>query len=129
MVANNTNTARARFSLGQTVATPGALAALEASGQTPMEFLARHVTGDWGDLDMEDKAANENACAHEGDRGQQQRILSAYRTGANVKLWVITEWDRSVTTLLLPRGSRKIERQFQGRNPVQRMLEVIEVGP
>ena len=85
-----------RFTLGQVVATPGALEALDASGQIPQEFLHRHIVGDWGDLDEHDLQANERA-VHGGDR-----IFSAYHTKAGTKVWVITEYDRSVTTLLLP---------------------------
>ena len=91
-----------RFQLGQIVATPGAIDALTKSGQQPAEFLARHQYGDWGELDEEDRKSNDAAIAHEGDVDQQDRILSAYRTRLNVKIWVITERDRSVTTLLLP---------------------------
>ena len=84
------------FPLGQVLATPGALEAIDAAGQTPVEFIARHHVGDWGDLDEEDK--QENRLSIE----QGYRILSAYQTNANVKIWVITEADRSATTLLLP---------------------------
>ena len=85
------------FPLGQIVATPGALAALEKAGQTPLDFLSRHVRGDWGELDEHDRKENELSLK----RGV--RLLSSYRTGAgDAKLWVITEADRSVTTLLLP---------------------------
>jgi hypothetical protein len=84
------------FSLGQLVATPGALAALEKAGQGSMEFLSRHVQGDWGDLCEEDRRENQFSL----DRGF--RLLSSYRTDADVKLYVITEADRSVTTILLP---------------------------
>lgn len=86
----------ARFRLGQVVATPGVLDALEYAEQVPEEFLTRHVTGDWGDLDEEDKAANEDALK----RGS--RILSAYHLSTRVKIYIITEADRSATTLLLP---------------------------
>jgi len=65
------------FDLGQLVATPGALAALEKTGQTPMEFLSRHVRGDWGDLPEEDKAENQLSL----EKGF--RLLSSYRTNAN----------------------------------------------
>lgn len=85
-----------RFTLGQVVATPGALDALEEAGQVPQEFLHRHIVGDWGDLDEEDRQTNERA-VHGGDR-----IFSAYHTKNGTKVWVITEYDRSVTTLLLP---------------------------
>ena len=86
----------ARFTLGKIVATPGCLATLEEAGQSPAEFLRRHVSGDWGELDTEDKQANEDALLH------GERLLSAYRTNKGEKIWVITEADRSVTTLLLP---------------------------
>lgn len=85
-----------KFSLGQTVATPGTLAALEEMHQTPQELLWRHVTGDWGDLCEEDKRENELGLT------QGLRIFSSYLLSTQIKIWVITEWDRSVTTLLLP---------------------------
>jgi len=84
------------FKLGQIMATPGALKALEEAGQTPWEFLARHQAGDWGDLGEEDRRENELS-VREGFR-----ILSAYHTKRGVKLWVITEADRSATTILTP---------------------------
>ena len=84
------------FSLGQIVATPGALAALEKARQPPQEFLSRHVRGEWGDLCEEDQREN----AFSLERGF--RLLSSYRTLAGSKLYVITEADRSVTTILLP---------------------------
>jgi len=87
---------QAKFSLGRVVATPGALAALERTGQSPLEFLTRHVTGDWGEVDIEDWAENELSL-REGFR-----LMSVYSLKDGVKLWVITEADRSVTTFLLP---------------------------
>lgn len=86
------------FALGQIVATPGALTALGKAGQTPLEFLERHVLGDWGELDDEDRKENQLSLK----RGF--RLLSSYRTSSEdrTKVWVITEADRSVTTLLLP---------------------------
>jgi hypothetical protein len=84
------------FPLGQIVATPGALQALKEAGQGPTEFLQRHVNGDWGALDDEDRQENEQSVQN------GWRILSAYTTSAGEKLWIITEADRSVTTLLLP---------------------------
>ena len=90
------NRQRARFSLGDVVATPGALDALREAQQEPLELLRRHQTGDWGDLDEEDKAENEFSLEHD------LRLLSAYTLPTQVKIWVITEADRSVTTLLLP---------------------------
>lgn len=83
------------FSLGQVVATPGALDALTRSGQSPLEFLTRHVRGDWGIVCEEDAEANEQSLK------DGSRILSAYRTSLNEKLWVITEADRSSSVLLL----------------------------
>ena len=85
-----------RFDLGQIVATPGAIEALKDAEQTPAEFLARHVAGDWGTVDAEDKRLNDEAI----EIGS--RILSAYVTKADVKLWIITEADRSSTCILLP---------------------------
>jgi len=83
------------FDLGQVVATPGALQKLEDSNTSPDELLGRHVCGDWGDLCAEDKALNDSAVTDAG------RILSAYKL-PNGKVWVITEWNRSVTTILTP---------------------------
>ena len=87
---------KALFSLGQVVATPGALAALQDAVQHPFVFLSRHVSGDWGNLVAEDREENQRALEH------GNRIFSSYLTAKNTKIWVITEWDRSVTTLLLP---------------------------
>ncbi len=87
---------QARFPLGRTVSTPGALQALLETGESPLIFLARHAAGDWGDLEAEDLQANEDALRH------GSRLLSAYHTANDTKLWIITEADRSVTTLLLP---------------------------
>ena len=84
------------FSLGQIVATPGALQALEKAGQLASHFLVKHALGDWGDLCPEDKQANDEAVADD------LRILSAYKLSDGVRIWCITECDRSATTLLLP---------------------------
>jgi hypothetical protein len=84
------------FPLGQIVATPGALEALNEARQSPVEFLARHARGDWGEVCAEDKALNDEAVK------DGSRILSAYQTKLGTKLWVITEADRSSTCLLLP---------------------------
>ena len=84
------------FELGQIVATPGALAALKKSGQQPGEFLTRHVNREWGDIPDEDRRENEYSLEH------GFRLLSAYRTNAGDRLWIITESDRSATTILLP---------------------------
>ena len=90
-----TNAGRPLFPLGQLVATPGALQALAAAGVTPAQLLARHVTGDWGEVDAEDAAENAFSLAH------GFRILSSYPLGEE-RIWIITERDRSATTLLLP---------------------------
>ena len=87
---------RPRFGLGQVVGTPGALQALQDAGQQPAEFLTRHVTGDWGELSDEDREENEFSVK------QRFRILSSYELNSGAKVWVITEADRSATTLLLP---------------------------
>ncbi len=92
----STNRSLPKFPLGRIVATPGALRALEQANQNPLEFLARHQAGDWGELCEEDERENELSVHND------LRILSAYRTRNDVKIWVITEADRSVTTLLLP---------------------------
>ena len=91
-----------KFKLGKTVATPGALNALEKAHQSPRLFLKRHLFGDWGELCKEDAQANDDAVDHEGDLKKQQRVLSSYKTSKGDVIWIITEWDRSVTTILLP---------------------------
>jgi hypothetical protein len=87
---------RSTLHLGRIVATPGALTVLQAAGQHPHEFLARHSQGDWGDLSEEDRQENELSL-REGFR-----LLSAYHTRLGEKVWVISEADRSATTILLP---------------------------
>jgi hypothetical protein len=96
MAEQEPRTPKPLFSLGQVVGTPGALQALEDAEQHPVEFLTRHVTGDWGDLCDEDRKENELSVE------QGFRILSAYKLETGVKVWVITEADRSATTFLLP---------------------------
>ena len=82
--------------LGQIVATPAAIEALKNAGQSPMEFLSRHRRKDWGEVCAEDCNANDR------DLTEGNRLLSAYRTKKDVRIWIITEWDRSVTTIPLP---------------------------
>lgn len=84
------------FPLGQVVGTPGALTALADSKQGAVEFLSRHQRGDWGEVDQEDKEANDRAVV------EGSRLLSAYSTNRGVRFWIITEADRSSTCLLLP---------------------------
>ncbi len=90
------NQNKALFPLGQIVATPGALDSLEEANQTPIEFLRRHQSGDWGIVPEEDKQENDFSV------NNGLRILSAYELNTKVKIWLITEADRSVTTFLLP---------------------------
>lgn len=86
----------AMFPLGRTVMTRGAQAALEQSGQDAITFLRRHQAGDWGDVDAGDAAENWFSL------GNSLRLFSIYHTAAGQKLYVITEADRSASTLLLP---------------------------
>ncbi len=86
----------AKFPLGRTVATPGALDALKEARESPAYYLDRHITGDWGDVPPEDAQENELSLK------EGFRILSAYTLSTEVKIWVITEADRSSTTILLP---------------------------
>ena len=85
-----------KFKLGKLAATPGALDALAEAGIHPLTLIGRHVAGDWGDLDREDWRMN-NWSVKNGER-----ILSNYPLPNGVRVWIITEADRSVTTLLLP---------------------------
>ena len=85
-----------RFNPGAVVATPGALEALHTAQQNAVYFLARHLRGDWGELDDPDTQANNHALTCRG------RLLSAYTLNTGEKLWIITEADRSSTCLLLP---------------------------
>jgi len=92
----STNTDITRFRLGQTCMTRGAQEALEEARQSPSEFLRRHSEGDWGELSDEDRKENELSLK------EGFRILSAYSTSKGARLWIITEADRSSTTILLP---------------------------
>ena len=80
--------------LGQLFATPTAIIAV--TEKEVQQALQRHVMGDWGELDEEDKKANDQALQ------TGERLLSTYRTANGTKFWIITEADRSVTTVLLP---------------------------
>lgn len=97
----NSNTTRqppiTRFALGQTYITPEAEDALLIAGQTGIEFLRRHMSNDWGELSDQDVRERTELSIKEGFR-----LLSAYRTAKGQKLWIITEADRSSTTILLP---------------------------
>lgn len=90
-----------RFSLGRVLATPAALAALEAAGEDFSTYLSRHQHGDWGELDNHDRKANEDALKF------GNRLLSSYRLKDGTKIWIITEAQndagyRTATTCLLP---------------------------
>jgi hypothetical protein len=85
-----------RFPLGASVATPGAIDAMESANQIPKELLDRHRSGDWGKVCAEDAQQNE-AAVEDGSR-----IMSVYSLSNGLRVWVITESDRSATTILLP---------------------------
>jgi len=85
-----------RFALGQTSITPGAEDALQIAGQTALEFLRRHMSGDFDELSEDDLRENEVSLS------EGFRLLSNYRTRTGHQLWIITEADRSSTTILLP---------------------------
>ena len=85
----------APLSLGKVVATPGALKLLSEMGKDPFGYIARHAAGDWGELCAFDRRQNEIALR------DGYRVLSSYPVGREC-IWVITEADRSVTTILLP---------------------------
>jgi hypothetical protein len=92
---------KVEFSLGQILATPGALEAIEQAGHAPAEFLDRHAQGDWGEVVEEDAQANNQALI------DGSRLLSVYRTAKGAKIWIITEAaddtnQRLATTILLP---------------------------
>jgi hypothetical protein len=85
-----------KFPIGNVLATPEALQALVSAGENPADFVLRHTRGDWGEVDQYDKNENELAVRH------GFRLLSAYRLSTGKKIWIITEADRSCTTILLP---------------------------
>lgn len=85
-----------KFQLGEVLATPGALEAIQESEESPYPYLDRHLSGDWGEVCKEDKRLNDIALA------DGARLLSAYTLRSGTRLWILTEADRSATTLLLP---------------------------
>ena len=87
------------FPTGQIVMTRGAIATVNHAGVSPLVLLLRHVSGDWGDVHPEDAEANVEALA------EGARLLSSYDLGPSGRLWIITEHDRSITTLLVPEES------------------------
>lgn len=104
MSATNLNTAATadttpslvRFPLGQLFMTQGAIEALEGAGQLPQEFISRHARLEQGELCDEDHRENLFSV------DKHLRIFSAFKTAKGEKLWIITEADRSVTTILMP---------------------------
>jgi hypothetical protein len=86
---------RPLFPLGRIVATPGVVKHFEEHAINPYEYLGRHQCGDWGSVPPEDWKSNDEALVHGG------RVLSAYVV-KGTKVWAITEWNRTVTTLLMP---------------------------
>ena len=86
--------AKPLFGLGQTVMTRAVAKSLNPDDVN--RALWRHHHGDWGELGEEDRSSNELALEHD------LRLFSVYHDGAGTKFYVITEWDRSVTTVLLP---------------------------
>lgn len=85
-----------KFSPGEIIVTPGALAAMNKYGYRPLLLLARHLSGDWGAVPTEDAKLNDQALQAGG------RLLSSYALGGDTRVWLITEHDRSATTFLLP---------------------------
>lgn len=83
-----------RFHPGRMFATPNALATLDNTDI--QQALLRHLSGDWGDVDKHDRTANDQALAN------GERLFSVYHSAKGVKFWVITEWNRSMTTIMLP---------------------------
>lgn len=95
--SNTTNsTTAARFTLGHLFITPGAIEALEEAGQPAREFIERHARLEQGELCDDDHKENHFSV------NKSLRIFSAFKTANGVKIWVVTESDRSATTLLLP---------------------------
>ena len=86
-----------RFSPGQVVVTAGIDELVRQGRLNPAPYLRRHFHGDWGDLSDNDRQLNDAAL-----KSGEDRLFSSYQVTPDLKLWIITEWDRSVTTLLLP---------------------------
>lgn len=85
-----------RFTPGRLIMTAGVDTLIRQGRLNPLPYLRRHLRADWGDLCDADCRGNDAALAH-GDR-----LLSSYQVTPDLTLWIVTEWDRSVTTLLLP---------------------------
>ncbi len=85
-----------KFKLGTIVATRGVMEHVKDDAGILFPYIARHATGDWGEICDEDKEVNAGALEH------GMRLMSIYRLPDGEKIWIITEWDRSVTTVLFP---------------------------
>lgn len=94
MISNFDEITTRTFELGSIVATRAAAESIPRSEM--IEALKRHASGDWGEVCEEDKGLNDQALQTQG------RLLSVYHTEDGTKFWIITEWDRSATTVLLP---------------------------
>lgn len=90
------NCSALHFTPGVIVTTPGVQALIEREALNPLPYLLRHIRGDWGDVCSEDWEENQSALKF------GRRLLSVYNVAPELTLWIITEWDRSITTLLLP---------------------------
>ena len=88
---------QSRFPTGQLVMTAGVDELVRQGRLNPSPYLRRHLGGDWGDLDDSDRRQNDAAL-----KSGEDRLFSSYQVTPDLKLWIITEWDRSITTLLLP---------------------------
>ncbi len=86
-----------RFPSGQVVMTVGVDGLVRQGRLNAVPYLRRHLHGDWGDLSDDDRRLNDAAL-----KSGEDRLFSSYQVTPDLKLWIITEWDRSVTTLLLP---------------------------
>lgn len=85
-----------KFPLGRVFTTPGALAVINRAGQSVDFFLEKHSCGDWGELSAADEKANADALREGG------RVMSSYRTLKGDIIWVATEFDRSLTAVMVP---------------------------
>ena len=87
---------RPRFQAGRLLMTPGVSALVDTGKLDLMNYLSRHLSGDWGDLSDSDRRANDHA-VRDGDR-----LLSSYQVTPDLKIWIVTEANREATTALLP---------------------------
>ncbi|ALS66599.1 MULTISPECIES: hypothetical protein [Pandoraea] len=87
---------RARLPLGRLLATPAAVDAIQSAGASIYALVNRHACGDWGDLPEADREQNDLSVV------SGRRVLSCYPLGGELKVWIVTDADRSTTTILLP---------------------------